>query len=137
LDPATITAVTTSLKALSELAALIPKKDDAARQQFTLLEQQIRLVKEQAESLSREVDSLRGQNGQLEREIRELQERLAHHELTTDYKRIDGMDWKQDERGEWEDGPYCPNDHALMSNMLGSLFTCPKCRYQKAPTRRR
>lgn len=129
MDPATIGAITASLKALSDLAALIPKKDSAARQQVALLDQQIRLVEKQAESLSREVDSLRAQMDQLERENRELQEKLAHHEVTTDYKRIDGMDWKQNEQGEWKDGPYCPNDHALMSDTAGILFKCRVCGY--------
>ena len=126
MDPALIGAI---VKALGDLATLIPTRDRAAREQFEILERHVRLLKEQAESLDREIDSLRAQNHELERENRDLKERVGHHFVSTDYQVIDGMAWKQDANGEWKDGPYCPTCQTRMSDVAGIVFKCRKCGY--------
>jgi hypothetical protein len=123
MDPATAAVIASLAAATKSLGEMIQSIGDGAKKsQLELVKTNLDLYKSQIELVVKERDALQGKVTELTKENSEIHERLAHHEMSTDYDVRHGLLFKKGK----DEGPYCPVDryHMTLKGQL-SLRACP------------
>jgi len=105
------------------------------KQNFEILEQQNQLLKDKVHFLESQMSKLEEHNIKLEEENRHLEEKIDRQSVKEEFKIREGIAFKRQQDGTFNETPYCPNCNIIMTN-VANIYSCPKCNYAKMSRKR-
>ena len=100
------------------------------RRNFEMLEENNALLRDKVNLLEGKVDDLKKHVHKVDRENRDLKNRMSDQRRAEQYEVHDGFAFKRVQNGKFENTPYCPNCYAVLSSM-GDMYECHRCKYVK------